>query len=160
MSKERGLTPLVGRDQELTALSPAMHRPLPPTARVQSALLVGDPGVGKSRLLYEFLARSSRRKESSMLEATCASYGRSMAYRPIVELLLRRYLGLSEGAAGEEIRSRVGRRHTSSSAWRARNVHPARPLPRGVRPAGVSPTGCLQLKERTFGVLRDVFLGA
>ena len=69
------------------------------------ALLVGEPGVGKSRLLYEFLLRLDA-AIGLELETTCVSYGRSMAYRPILELL-QRYLGLSEGLTGEEIRSRV-----------------------------------------------------
>src|SRR5262249_34247330 len=66
-------------------------------------LLAGDPGVGKSRLLYEFLRQVDGALE---LETTCASHGRSMAYRPIVEVL-RRYLGLTDGVTSEEIRSRV-----------------------------------------------------
>ena len=49
------------------------------------ALLVGDPGVGKSRLLHEFL-QSLEVESVQVLEATCASYGRSMAYRPIAPL--------------------------------------------------------------------------
>ena len=66
---------------------------------------MGDAGVGKSRLLYEFLHRIET-AGGLELETTCASFGRSMAYRPIVELT-RRYLGLVEGSSGEEIRSRV-----------------------------------------------------
>src|SRR5439155_1340552 len=55
VSKERGLTPLIGRDRELESLT-EMHRR---AAGRQGAiaLVVGDPGVGKSRLLYEFLRR-------------------------------------------------------------------------------------------------------
>ena len=103
VSRERGLTPLVGRDRELQRLAGIHRRAVDGQGAI--ALLMGDPGVGKSRLLYEFL----RRLEAEgvlVLETTCASYGRSMAYRPIVDLL-RRYLGLSEGIAADEIRSCV-----------------------------------------------------
>ena len=68
-------------------------------------ILMGEPGVGKSRLMYEFL-RQLDGSGALELETTCVSYGRTMAYRPIMELL-RRYLGLSEGATGEELRHRV-----------------------------------------------------
>src|SRR5437879_1252107 len=86
VSKERGLTPLVGRHRELQSLADMHRRAADRQGAI--ALVVGDPGVGKSRLLYEFL----RRLDSAgvlELEATCVSYSRSMAYRPILELLRR-----------------------------------------------------------------------
>src|SRR5712692_6796412 len=103
VSKERGLTPLVGRERELRSLT-ELHRR---AAEGQGAIaaVVGDPGVGKSRLLYEFLHRLDAAGVLE-LETTCVSYGRSMAYRPILELL-RRYLGLSDGITDEEIRRRA-----------------------------------------------------
>src|SRR5882762_2317038 len=76
VSKERGLTPLVGRDRELESLTDMHRRAAGRQGAI--ALVVGDPGVGKSRLLYEFL----RRLDSAgvlELEATCVSYSRSMA---------------------------------------------------------------------------------
>src|SRR5262244_3318936 len=53
VSKERGLTPLVGRDRELRLLEAIHQRAVDRHGAI--AVLVGDPGVGKSRLLYEFL---------------------------------------------------------------------------------------------------------
>ena len=67
-------------------------------------MIAGDAGVGKSRLLYEFL-RGLDTSPSLELETTCASYGQAMAYRPIMEVY-RRYLDLSEGLAADEIRRR------------------------------------------------------
>src|SRR5215831_10041024 len=52
-STERALTPLVGRDRELGLLKEAFRCAAAGTGAV--VLLTGDPGVGKSRLLYEFL---------------------------------------------------------------------------------------------------------
>ena len=107
VSKDRGLTPLAGRDRELQLLTDIHQRAMDRQGAI--ALLMGEPGVGKSRLLYEFL----RRVETEMvqvLEATCASYGRSMAYRAMVDLV-RRGLGLYEGIAGDEIRARVSKQH-------------------------------------------------
>src|SRR5713101_4639589 len=102
-SRERGFSPLVGRERELELLNAAWKR----AAGGQGAivLLSGEAGVGKSRLLYEFLGRLDA-TGTFEVETTCVSYGRSMAYRPIVELL-RRYLGLADAVAGEELRRRV-----------------------------------------------------
>src|SRR5437867_2665832 len=82
VSKERGLTPLVGRDRELASLAEIHRRAAGGQGAI--ALLVGEPGVGKSRLLYEFLHRLDGDRALE-LETTCVSYGLSMAYRPIVE---------------------------------------------------------------------------
>jgi tetratricopeptide (TPR) repeat protein len=155
VSKERGLTPLVGRDRELRSLA-GIHRR---AADGQGAisLLVGDPGVGKSRLLYEFL-HSIEAEVVQLLEATCASYGRSMAYRPIVDLL-RNYLGLFEGVAGEEIRSRVAKTHQFLGLeGEERAILLAHFLGVSAPPDFLSRLSGPQLKERTFGAVRDVFL--
>src|SRR5437899_9796918 len=55
VSKERGLTPLVGRDRELASLAEIHRRAAGGQGAI--AMLVGEPGVGKSRLLYEFFHR-------------------------------------------------------------------------------------------------------
>src|SRR2546425_3031331 len=97
VSKERGLTPLVGREREIQRLTQAHQRAAAGEGAI--ALLEGDPGVGKSRLLYEFL----RRHEGLgflELETTGVSYGRSMPYRPILELRSE------ERRVGKECRSR------------------------------------------------------
>ena len=157
VSKERGLTPLIGRDRELDSLT-AMHRR---AAGRQGAiaLVVGDPGVGKSRLLYEFL----RRLDSAgalELEATCVSYSRSMAYRPILELL-RRYLGLSDGIAREELLGRVAEQlQFLGLEGEERSVLLAHFLGVSAPQEFLNRLSGPQLKERTFGALREVFLRA
>ncbi len=157
VSKERGLTPLVGRDQELKSLTGIHRRAADGQGAI--ALLVGDPGVGKSRLLYEFLHRLETEGVLE-LETTCASYGRSMAYRPIVELL-RRYLGLSDGISGEEIRSRVAEQHQFLGLeGEERSILLAHFLGVSALPEFLNRLSGPQLKERTLGVLRDVLLRA
>jgi len=103
VSRERGLTPLVGRERELASLTEVHRRAAAGEGGI--VLLAGEPGVGKSRLMYEFL-RQLDGTGALELETTCVSYGRAMAYRPIMELL-RRYLSLSEGITVEELRHRV-----------------------------------------------------
>jgi class 3 adenylate cyclase/tetratricopeptide (TPR) repeat protein len=106
VSRERGLTPLIGRANERDQLAAAFRRTAAGAGGV--LLLSGDPGVGKSRLLYEFM-HSLDGVMHLELEATCAAYGQAMAYRPVVELY-RRYLDLPEGLAADEVKRRVAKR--------------------------------------------------
>ena len=155
VSKERELTALVGRDRELQRLAEIYGRAA--DRRGAIALLVGDPGVGKSRLLYEFLHRLEV-EAVQVLEATCASYGRSMVYRPIVDLL-RRYLGLFEGIAADEIRSRVTKQHQLLGLeGDERNILLAHFLGVPAPPEFLSRLSGPQLKALTFGAVSDVFL--
>jgi len=153
VSKERGLTALVGRDSEIQRLHQLYQRAVGGGGAI--VLLAGEPGVGKSRLLYEFLRRLDGVLE---LETTCASYGRSMAYRPIVEVL-RRYLGLSDGVTSEEIRSRVAEQlQFLGLVGDEPSILLAHFLGVSAPPEFLSRLSAPQLKERTLGVLRDVFL--
>src|SRR5437870_1816345 len=157
VSRERGLTPLVGRDRELGSLAGLYGRAAEGQGAI--ALLVGDPGVGKSRLLYEFLQRLDA-AGALELETTCVSYGRSMAYRPIVEVL-RRYVGLSDGISGEEIRRRVVQQlQLLGLEGEERAILLAHFLGVTAPPEFLNRLSGPQLKERTLGVLRDVFLRA
>src|SRR5262249_2308753 len=72
-SRERDLTPLIGRDAELASLREALQRAM--AGQGAMVRLSGEPGIGKSRLLYEFLRRLPGTR-AHQLEATCASYGR------------------------------------------------------------------------------------
>src|SRR5437879_307975 len=101
VSKDRGLTPLIGREAELARLHAAQRRAAGGQGLV--LLVTGEPGQGKSRLLYEFLQGL---EAVDVVEASCLSYGGSMPYHPILEAL-RRYLGLTEGMADDEIRQRL-----------------------------------------------------
>ncbi len=155
VSKERGLTPLAGRDRELQRLADAYRRAFDRQGAV--AVLMGDPGVGKSRLLYEFLSRVET-EAVQVLEATCASYGRSMAYRPIVDLV-RRCLGLFEGIAADEIRSRVAKQHEFLGLeGDERNILLAHFLGVSAPPEYLNRLSSAQLKERTFAAVRDIFV--
>jgi tetratricopeptide (TPR) repeat protein len=83
-----------------------------------------------------------------------------MAYRPIVELL-RQYIGLPEGIAGEEIRRRVGEQlQFLSLEGEERAILLAHFLGVSAAPEFLNRLSGPQLKERTLDVLRDVFLRA
>jgi class 3 adenylate cyclase/tetratricopeptide (TPR) repeat protein len=99
----RGLTRFVGRETELDTLCQAMER----AGRGQGQLVavVGEPGVGKSRLLYEFV-QSHRTQGWRVLEAAAVSYGQATPYFPVVELL-KRYVPVEEGDEPPTVRAKV-----------------------------------------------------
>ena len=80
----RGLTRFVGRDTELEAVRQAFERAR--TGRGQVVALVGEPGVGKSRLVYE-CTRSHRTQGWRILESRSVSYGKATGYLPVIALL-------------------------------------------------------------------------
>ncbi len=104
VSRERGLTPLVGRQAELQRLLAAYRRA--EARQGATVLITGEPGVGKSRLLYEFM-RGLEGAGVLTLETSCLSYGRTIAYHPIIALV-RGYLRLEESATDTEVGQRVG----------------------------------------------------
>lgn len=106
VSMERGLTALVGRRAERQRLADAFSRAT--EGRGGVVVVTGEPGLGKSRLLYEFL-HSVDGSGHLELETTCASYGRAMAYRPFIELF-RRYFALADGVEADEVTRRAAER--------------------------------------------------
>ena len=80
----RGLTPFVGRQAELEAIGRALD--LAHAGHGQVVAPVGEPGVGKSRLLYEFV-HSQRTGEWLVLESGSVSYGKATSYLPVIDLL-------------------------------------------------------------------------
>src|SRR5262249_45502060 len=80
----RGLTKFAGRTAELAQLQEALG--LADSGRGQVVAVVGEPGVGKSRLCWEFV--HSRRTEGALIvETASASYGKTTAYFPVIPLL-------------------------------------------------------------------------
>ncbi|HZS82232.1 MAG TPA: AAA family ATPase [Stellaceae bacterium] len=80
----QGLTPFLGREREHEALRLCLHRAA--AGHGQVAALVGEAGIGKSRLVWEFV-RSPATGGWLMLEAGGVSYGRDIPYLPIITLL-------------------------------------------------------------------------
>ena len=86
----RGLTKFVGREREIEALRHAAA--LAREGRGQIVAAMADPGVGKSRLFYEFKATSA--SGWVVLEALSISHGKASAYLPVIDLL-RNYFEIS-----------------------------------------------------------------
>jgi class 3 adenylate cyclase/tetratricopeptide (TPR) repeat protein len=80
----RGLTRFVGRQAELEGLRQAQAQA--GAGHGQMVAVIGEPGVGKTRLFYEF-TQSHRTHGWLWLESSSVSYGRATAYLPIRDLL-------------------------------------------------------------------------
>jgi class 3 adenylate cyclase/tetratricopeptide (TPR) repeat protein len=99
----RGLTRFVGREAELAALAQALARASAGHGQVVAA--VGEAGVGKSRLLYEFV-HSHHPQGWLVLESASVSYGKATPYFPVIELL-KRYAHVEDGDEPRTVRAKV-----------------------------------------------------
>src|SRR5215470_10601875 len=99
----RGLTRFVGRDAEIEQIRRALA--LAREGRGQLVAIVGEPGVGKSRLVYEF-THSHRTEDWLVLEAGSLSYGKATSYLPVIDLL-KAYFKIHERETHREIREKV-----------------------------------------------------
>jgi class 3 adenylate cyclase/tetratricopeptide (TPR) repeat protein len=99
----RGLTRFVGRESELGQMRRALE-----SARAGHGQLVaamGDPGVGKSRLFFEFKAMAQ--SGCLVLEAYSVSHGKASAYLPVIDLL-RGYFEIVSEDDERKRREKVG----------------------------------------------------
>ena len=83
VSARRGLTKFVGRQAELDQMKHALE--LARAGHGQMVAAMGDPGVGKSRLFFEFKAVAQ--SGCLVLEAYSVSHGKASAYLPVIDLL-------------------------------------------------------------------------
>jgi class 3 adenylate cyclase/tetratricopeptide (TPR) repeat protein len=103
VSIERGLTPLVGREQEINLLHDCLARAK--AGRGQVVGIVGEPGIGKSRLLYEF-RKSLEGERLVWLEGHCVAYGQNTPYLPILEIL-RTNFQIEDGDTALQLREKL-----------------------------------------------------
>ena len=99
----RGLTRFVGRDTELAALVQALARA--EAGHGQVVALVGEAGVGKSRLVYEFV-HAHHLQGWRVLESASVSYGKATPYFPVIDLL-KRYSHVDDSDDPRTIRAKV-----------------------------------------------------
>ena len=88
---------LVGREHELAALRRALAELERGRGAGHAVGLIGDPGVGKSRLLFE-LRRELEARPVAWLEGHCVSYGAGVPYLPWIDVVRGRF-GIAEGDA-------------------------------------------------------------
>jgi class 3 adenylate cyclase/tetratricopeptide (TPR) repeat protein len=99
----RGLTRFVGRQVELEALRQALERA--GIGHGQVVAVIGEPGVGKTRLFYEF-TRSHRTHGWLLLESRSVSWGKATSYQPVRDLL-KAYFQIEDRDEGRRIREKV-----------------------------------------------------
>ncbi|HKY51003.1 MAG TPA: AAA family ATPase, partial [Candidatus Limnocylindria bacterium] len=110
--RTRGLAGLgsavVGRDKELAALKGVVD--MVHAGHGRASCLIGEPGLGKTRLLDELRSRSNG-PATTWAEGRCVSYGRSLPYH-LVGRLVRSFIGVGPTADDAEtraaLRTRVG----------------------------------------------------
>jgi len=107
----RGLSgihaPMIGRDAQLVRLRELFAIAKAGQGRVASVL--GEPGIGKSRLLSEFRAEVERGDGSvRWIEGRCLSYGQTLPYHLVLDVV-RSVIGVSGSAAEPEVREALER---------------------------------------------------
>jgi tetratricopeptide (TPR) repeat protein len=99
----RGLTRFVGRDTELAALVQALERA--GAGHGQVVAVVGEAGMGKSRLVYECV-HSLYTQGWRVLESASVSYGKTTPYFPVIDLL-KRYVHVEDADEPRTVRAKV-----------------------------------------------------
>jgi class 3 adenylate cyclase/pimeloyl-ACP methyl ester carboxylesterase len=99
----RGLTRFVGRAAEMDTLHRALEQA--GAGHGQLVAIVGEPGVGKSRLVYE-LVHSHRSHGWLVLESSSVSYGKATPYLPVTDLL-RGYFLIEDRDSRQAVREKV-----------------------------------------------------
>jgi class 3 adenylate cyclase/tetratricopeptide (TPR) repeat protein len=99
----RGLTRFVGRDAEVEQLRRVLGQAS--AGRGQVVAIVGEAGVGKSRLVYEF-THSHRVQDWLILDAPSVSYGKATSYLPVIDLL-KGYFKIGDRDDHREMRAKV-----------------------------------------------------
>ncbi|MEK7879097.1 MAG: adenylate/guanylate cyclase domain-containing protein, partial [candidate division NC10 bacterium] len=106
VESERGLTPFAGRAHEIRFFFECFEKAK--AGHGQVIFLAGEPGIGKSRLLLEFRRRLG--EDATWLEGRAISFGRAIAFHPLIDLLRRNFRieeGDTEGTIVEKIERSV-----------------------------------------------------
>ena len=154
----RDLRMFIGREREVSLLDGLLTQLA--AGKGHAISVVGEPGMGKSRLVYEATRAMAGRDDSlTVLEGRCVSYGSSIPYLPLVDLL-RSYCGVLETDTPVTVRHAVDQAVRNNGlppdagAWLLRLL--------GVMddPAALEALSPEALKARTFDALRLLFLKA
>jgi class 3 adenylate cyclase/tetratricopeptide (TPR) repeat protein len=105
------VTRFVGRERDLAMLRDGWDQAVA-ERRCALVTIVGDAGVGKSRLASELLSTI----DSAVVQGRCLPYGEGITYRPVVEVLRQLDVEASDEAAAEAMRSLLGQSSTTTSA--------------------------------------------
>ena len=105
LDSRSGLSPFTGRDRELAELRRMLE--IVVNGEGQVVGLAGDPGLGKSRLAWEFCRLAE--DDAAVLEGRCRSYGAAIAYLPLFELV-RNACGIAADDAPDLVATKIERK--------------------------------------------------
>jgi class 3 adenylate cyclase/tetratricopeptide (TPR) repeat protein len=106
LARARGFSRFVGRAEEMATLEAAMDRAV--AGEGQAIGIVGEAGVGKSRLCHEFAERV-RSRGIAIYEAQGQAHAKSIPFLPVLQVL-RSYFGIEERDSDQEAREKVAGR--------------------------------------------------
>ena len=154
----RVLGTFIGRGREVSLLDGLLTQVV--AGKGHAVSVVGEPGMGKSRLVYEATRAMAARAESSIiLEGRCVSYGSLVPYLPLIDLLRAHCGVLEDRLAGGDPR---GHRRGRAQQWVAgrRGAWLLRLISVVDEPAALESLSPEAVKARTFDALRLLFLKA
>jgi len=151
----RRLAKFVGRDKEIDVLKKGFTRAKSGSGQVVG--IVGEAGVGKSRLLLEF-ARQLRSDKYMYLEGSCRHYGELIAYLPLLQIL-RAYFNIAEEERESIIMKRINKKIGQLDSGMLKLVPPLQEiLGLSVDDEEYSRLEAMQKRERIFEAIRDILL--
>ncbi len=157
VAASKGLTRFVGRKREMGALRAAFEKARAGSGQV--LVIAGDAGVGKSRLLREFLFTLCE-EEHLLLKGRCVHHGASVVYLPVLGIV-RSYFDIHEGDPEQGTQNKI------REALRGldEKLQAALPAFQDLLSLKVEDEAYLRLdpqqrKERVFQALRDLLVGA
>jgi class 3 adenylate cyclase/tetratricopeptide (TPR) repeat protein len=154
-SVAKGLRPFVGRKNSMNALMSVYENLKAGFGQVVG--IVGEAGVGKSRLLLEFIKLLAG-EEFTYLEGRCLHYGGSMSYLPVLDIL-KSYFSIKDDDKESEIKKKLTATIDALDENLRAGLAPIEEL-LGIESddedfAGLDPQS---KRERTFEVIRDLFV--
>jgi class 3 adenylate cyclase/tetratricopeptide (TPR) repeat protein len=106
LSRERGFSRFIGRDEEMAILKGALERAK--TGDGAAVGIVAEPGIGKSRLCHEFAERA-RAGGIEVFECQAQSHGREIPFMPVLQML-RSYFGIADSDPERIVREKIAGR--------------------------------------------------
>ncbi len=154
-SVARGLKQFVGRKNSMAKLMEVYERIQSGAGQVIG--VVGEAGVGKSRILLEFNSRLSK-DEFIYLEGRCLPYGGSMSYLPMLDLI-KSYFGIKDDNSESAIKAKLKEKISTLDE----NLQATIPsfqdlLSLKVDSDDFTSLDPQQKRELTFAAMRDLFM--
>jgi class 3 adenylate cyclase/tetratricopeptide (TPR) repeat protein len=151
----RGLTKFAGRKNSMAALKDPFERVL--TGSGQVVGIAGEAGVGKSRLLLEFINQLPQEK-FICLEGRCLRYGESILYMPILEIL-RSYFDIKEDDNDDIINRKINEQTNALDEKLVNCIAPIQELlTQSTEDESYLALDPRQKREKTFESLRELFI--